>query len=106
MVSGRWHNNEEDRSDSRQRIFQKGQVIKMKKGKVCWFDSRKGFGYITPEDGGKDFFVHFSNIVCSGFKSLEKDQEVTFEVGANHAGPQAINVHVLDEQEAEPGNSK
>jgi CspA family cold shock protein len=61
------------------------------KGKVKWFDSKKGFGFIECEDG-KDVFVHFSAIMMDGFKNLEENQEVTFEVVDGAKGPQAENV--------------
>mgnify|MGYP003420332615 FL=1 len=63
----------------------------MSKGKVKWFDSKKGFGFIECEDG-KDVFVHFSAIMMDGFKNLEENQEVTFEVVDGAKGPQAENV--------------
>jgi CspA family cold shock protein len=64
----------------------------MSTGTVKWFNDAKGFGFITPEDGGKDLFVHFSAIQGSGFKSLKEGQKVTFEVGQGPKGPSANNV--------------
>ena len=61
------------------------------KGTVKWFNQKKGFGFILGEDG-KDYFVHFTGIVKEGFKSLEQDQEVTFEVSSNDKGEIAVNV--------------
>lgn len=60
-------------------------------GKTKWFDKKKGYGFITRDDG-KDFFVHYSNIDVTGFKTLEKDQPVTFEVKEDAKGPQAVSV--------------
>lgn len=64
-------------------------------GKVKWFDSKKGYGFIT-EDGGKEIFVHFSGIVTDGFKSLNEGQAVQFEVGSGSKGEQAVNVTVVE----------
>ena len=71
-------------------------------GMVKWFDGEKGYGFITPDDGGEDVFVHHTGIVGSGFKSLEEGQKVTYEVGQGRRGPQAQNVSgVADEQGSE-----
>ena len=64
----------------------------MATGTVKWFNEAKGFGFITPEDGGKDLFAHFSAIQESGFKSLKEGQRVTFDVAAGAKGPQASNI--------------
>ena len=61
-------------------------------GKVKWFNETKGFGFIEPEGGGKDVFVHYSAIQDQGFKTLREGQEVSFEVTEGPKGPQAINV--------------
>lgn len=61
-------------------------------GTVKWFNESKGFGFITPSDGGKDVFVHFSAIQGSGFKTLAEGQQVTFEVEQGQKGPAAVNV--------------
>ncbi|QCZ93846.1 transcription antiterminator/RNA stability regulator CspE [Salinimonas iocasae] len=63
-------------------------------GTVKWFNEDKGFGFITPENGGKDVFVHFRSIVSDGFKTLNEGQTVTFEVEQGQKGPQASNVTV------------
>ena len=64
----------------------------MSAGTVKWFNDAKGFGFITPEDGGKDLFVHFSAIQGSGFKTLAENQKVQFEVAQGPKGAHAINI--------------
>ena len=64
----------------------------MATGTVKWFNEAKGFGFISPSDGGKDVFVHFSAISGSGFKTLAEGQQVTFDVEDGPKGPQASNV--------------
>nr|WP_276605465.1 cold-shock protein [Geotoga petraea] len=63
------------------------------KGTVKWFDAKKGYGFITGEDG-KDVFVHFSAVDMDGYKKLEENQEVDFEIVEGEKGPQASNVTV------------
>ncbi len=64
----------------------------MAKGTVKWFNDQKGYGFITPEDGEKDLFVHHSSIQGEGFKSLQEGQSVEFEMPEGQKGPQASNV--------------
>ncbi|PFG20860.1 cold-shock protein [Serinibacter salmoneus] len=67
----------------------------MTEGTVKWFNSEKGFGFITPDGGGSDVFAHFSAIVADGYRSLEEDQRVSFEVTQGPKGPQASNITTL-----------
>ena len=64
----------------------------MVQGTVKWFNADKGFGFIAPEDGSADVFVHFSAIVADGYRSLDEGQKVEFDVTQGQKGPQAENV--------------
>jgi CspA family cold shock protein len=64
----------------------------MSTGTVKWFDAGKGYGFITPDDGGKDLFVHHSEIQSSGYKTLNDGQKVQFELGQGQKGPCATKV--------------
>jgi len=61
-------------------------------GTVKWFSSEKGFGFITPEDGSADVFVHYSAIGGEGYRNLEENQRVQYDVSQGQKGPQAANV--------------
>ena len=67
-------------------------MSKGKEGTVKWFNDSKGYGFLTPSNGGKDLFIHMSEIKMEGFKTLKEGQEVDFEDGVTDKGPCAINV--------------
>ncbi|AMS23978.1 cold-shock protein [Pseudomonas synxantha] len=64
----------------------------MATGTVKWFNAEKGFGFITQDDEGPDVFAHYSAIASSGFKTLEENQKVEFEIAQGPKGPQAVNI--------------
>jgi CspA family cold shock protein len=70
-------------------------VNQLATGTVKWFSDEKGYGFITPEDGSKDLFVHFSGIAGDGFKSLSEGSRVEFEATEGQKGPQATNVRAI-----------
>ena len=67
----------------------------MASGTVKWFSDDKGFGFITPDEGGKDLFVHFSNITGNGFRTLAEGAKVSYEAEEGPKGPNAANVQPL-----------
>ena len=67
----------------------------MAKGKVKWFNDQKGYGFVTPEDGSKDLFVHYQEIQGDGFKTLDEGQEVEFDIVESEKGPKAVKVRKL-----------
>ena len=66
----------------------------MAQGTVKWFNADKGFGFIAQDDGGADVFVHYSVIQTNGYKSLDENQKVTYDVRQGPKGPQAENVNI------------
>ncbi|MTD15784.1 cold-shock protein [Nakamurella sp. YIM 132087] len=67
----------------------------MAQGTVKWFNAEKGYGFITPDDGSADVFVHYSEIQTTGYRTLEENQKVTYTVGQGNKGPQATAVSVV-----------
>ncbi len=68
----------------------------MSTGTVKWFNESKGFGFISPDDGGDDLFAHFSAIQARGFKTLRENQKVSFDVTTGPKGKQATNIRTID----------
>jgi CspA family cold shock protein len=74
-------------------LFKQSQgEVQVSTGTVKWFNASKGFGFITPDEGGDDLFVHHSEIKASGYASLDEGQKVEFEVGEGKKGPCATSV--------------
>jgi len=71
------------------------QGITLSTGTVKWFDAAKGFGFIAPEDGGKDVFVHHTAITGDGYKTLDEGQKVSFDIEQGQKGPAAVNVSAM-----------
>jgi cold shock protein len=77
------------------RALPEGHTAKMAQGTVKWFNADKGYGFIAPDDGSGDVFVHFSAIEASGYRSLEENQKVEYQVTQGPKGPQAAQVHAV-----------
>jgi cold shock protein len=69
--------------------------VSMATGTVKWFNDAKGFGFITPDDGGDDLFAHFSEVQAAGFKSLQDGQRVSFDIKQGPKGKQASNIRPI-----------
>jgi CspA family cold shock protein len=67
----------------------------MATGIVKWFNAEKGYGFILPDDGGKDLFAHYSEIRSEGYKTLQENQRVSFEIGEGPKGPSAKNIKII-----------
>jgi CspA family cold shock protein len=76
-------------------IFMPDKELAMAQGTVKWFNADKGFGFISQDGGGDDVFVHFSAIQSGGYRSLEENQRVEFEITQGQKGPQAEQVRVI-----------
>jgi CspA family cold shock protein len=77
-------------------MFFSFQESRMSTGTVKWFNESKGFGFISPDDGGDDLFAHFSAIQARGFKTLRENQKVSFDVATGPKGKQATNIRPID----------
>lgn len=83
------------RTRARGTVVSTREDIKMATGTVKWFNAEKGFGFIAPSDGTADVFAHYSEIASSGYRSLEENQSVSFDVTQGPKGPQATNIQPL-----------
>jgi cold shock protein len=79
----------------RSKAIRSGVSIHMATGTVKWFNDDKGFGFITPDEPGKDLFVHYTGIVGDGFKSLAEGAQVSYDAEPSDKGPKAVNVTPL-----------
>jgi CspA family cold shock protein len=78
-------------------IFWRFSILERLTGRVKWFNAQKGYGFIVPDNGGKDLFVHYSAIQSDGYKTLKEGQKVEFEVDSSDRGDKAVNVTVISE---------
>src|SRR3954462_15203072 len=78
----------------------------MPQGTVKWFNEEKGYGFITPDDGGEDLFVHHTGIAGSGFKSLEEGEKISYEVPQGRKGMQAANVSKASANRTDKGDAE
>ena len=85
----------DERSRQSGPVLHSWRSYKMATGTVKWFNAEKGFGFIAPDDGSADVFAHYSAIASSGYKSLDENQKVEFEVTQGPKGPQAENIRAL-----------
>jgi cold shock protein len=71
------------------------EEARMAEGTVKWFSNEKGYGFITPDDGGKDLFVHHTGIIGDGYRTLAEGSKVSYEAEAGDKGPKAVNVQAI-----------
>jgi CspA family cold shock protein len=86
---------DQDGSDLHTQVFAPDKELAMAQGTVKWFNADKGFGFISQDGGGDDVFVHFSAIQSGGYRTLEENQRVEFEITQGQKGPQAEQVRVI-----------
>jgi CspA family cold shock protein len=80
-----------------QKFFRRFSILERLTGRVKWFNAQKGYGFIVPDNGGKDLFVHYSAIQSEGYKTLKEGQKVEFEIDQSDRGDKAVNVTVVAE---------
>ncbi len=80
-----------------QKFFRRFSILERLTGRVKWFNAQKGYGFIVPDNGGKDLFVHYSAIQSDGYKTLKEGQKVEFEIDQSDRGDKAVNVTVIPE---------
>jgi CspA family cold shock protein len=87
-----WPHRDSVAMDVHRHPFNERRRSSMTQGPVKWFNGEKGFGFITPDGGAKDVFVHYSEIQGNGFRSLDENQRVQFDIAEGAKGPQAVGV--------------